>query len=329
MRRREFISLLGGAVAAWPLVGHAQKGERMRRIGVLLPAAADDTHYQTWLGAFQQGLSQSGWNIGQNVLIDTRWATANADDVRRNAAELVALAPDIIFAPGGSAVGPLLQVTHTVPIVFAAVADLVGAGFVNNLVRPGRNVTGFMNFEYGMSGKWLELLKEVTPTVTRVAVLRDAGISSGAAQFGVIQAMAPALRVEIIQVNLRDAGEIEHAITAFAGSSNGGLIIAASGLAFIHRDLINKLAAECRLPAIYFDRTFVTAGGLISYRVDLIDQCRRAAGYVDRILKGENPADMPVQAPTKYELAINLKTAKAMGLTIPPAVLARADTIIE
>jgi putative ABC transport system substrate-binding protein len=220
-------------------------------------------------------------------------------------------------------------VTHTVPIVFAAVADPVGAGFVNNLMRPGRNVTGFMNFEYGMSGKWLELLKEVAPTVTRVAVLRDAGISSGAAQFGVIQAMAPALRVEIIQVNLRDAGEIEHAITAFAGSSNGGLIIAASGLAFIHRDLINKLAAERRLPAIYFDRTFVTAGGLISYGVDLVDQCRRAAGYVDRILKGENPADMRVQAPTKYELAINLKTAKAMGLTIPPAMLARADTIIE
>ncbi|HMF21251.1 MAG TPA: ABC transporter substrate-binding protein [Pseudolabrys sp.] len=327
MRRREFIALVGGAVAAWPRVVRAQTGERMRRIGVLLPATADDMHYQTWLGAFLQGLSQSGWNIGQNVLIDIRWATANADAVRRNAAELVALAPDVIFAPGASTVGPLLQATHTVPIVFAVVADPVAAGFVDNLARPGRNVTGFMAFEYGISGKWLELLKQIVPTLTRVAVLRDATTPTGIAQFGVIQAMAPALRVEIVQINLRDAGE--HAITAFAATSNGGLIITASGLAFIHRERIIKLAAEYRLPAIYFDRSFVTAGGLLSYGPDQTDQCRRAAGYVDRVLKGEKPADMPVQAPTKYELVINLKTAKALGLTLPPSVLAQANEVIE
>jgi putative ABC transport system substrate-binding protein len=327
MRRREFIALVGGAVAAWPRVVRAQPGERMRRIGVLLPATADDMHYQTWLGAFLQGLSQSGWNIGQNVLIDTRWATANADAVRRNAAELVVLAPDVIFAPGASTVGPLLQATHTVPIVFAVVADPVAAGFVDNLARPGRNVTGFMAFEYGISGKWLELLKQIVPTLTRVAVLRDATTPTGIAQFGVIQAMAPALRVEIVQINLRDAGE--HAITAFAATSNGGLIITASGLAFIHRERIIKLAAEYRLPAIYFDRSFVTAGGLLSYGPDQTDQCRRAAGYVDRVLKGEKPADMPVQAPTKYELVINLKTAKALGLTLPPSVLAQANEVIE
>jgi putative ABC transport system substrate-binding protein len=327
LRRRDFITLVSGAVAAWPLVAHAQ--QRMRRIAVLLPAGADDAHYQTWLGAFLQGLTQSGWNIGQNVRIDTRWATASADAVRRNAAELVALAPDVIFAPGASTVGPLLQVTHTVPIIFAVVADPVGAGFVDSLARPGRNATGFMAFEYGISGKWLEFLKQIVPSLTRAAVLRDAGTPTGIAQFGIIQAMAPALRVEIIQVDLRDAGEIEHAITAFAGSSNGGLIIAASGLAFIHRDLIIKLAAERRLPAIYFDRSFVAAGGLISYGPDQVDQCRRAAGYVDRILKGERPADIPVQAPTKYELVINLNTAKTLGLTVPPSVLAQANEVIE
>ena len=329
MRRREFIISFGGAVAAWPLVARAQQGERTRRVGVLLPATADDMHYQTWLGAFLQGMAQSGWNIGQNVRIDTRWATAGADAVRRNAAELVALAPDVIFAPGASTVGPLLQMTHTVPIIFAVVADPVGAGFVDSLARPGRNATGFMAFEYGISGKWLELLKQIVPSLTRAAVLRDAGTPTGIAQFGVIQAMAAPLRVEIIQVNLRDAGEIEHAISVFAGSSNGGLIIAASGLAFIHRDLIVRLAAERRLPAIYFDRAFVAAGGLISYGPDQLDQCRQAAGYVDRILKGEKPADIPVQAPTKYELLINLKTAKTLGLTLPPSVLAQANEVIE
>ena len=329
MRRREFIALVGGAVVAWPPVARAQQGERMRRIGVLLPTTADDTHYQTWLGAFLQGLSQSGWNIGQNVRIDTRWATANADAVRRNAAELVALAPDVIFAPGASTVGPLLQATHTVPIVFAVVADPVGAGFVGSLARPGGNATGFMAFEYAISGKWLELLKQMVPSLTRAAVLRDATTPTGIAQFGVIQAMAPALRVEIVQINLRDASEIEHAITAFAATSNEGLIVTPSGLAFIHRDRIIKLAAEHRLPAIYFDRSFVAAGGLVSYGPDQTDQCRRAAGYVDRVLKGEKPADMPVQAPTKYELALNLKTAKALGLTLPPSVLAQANEVIE
>jgi putative tryptophan/tyrosine transport system substrate-binding protein len=329
MRRREFIALMGGAVAAWPLMVRAQQGERMRRIGVLLPATADDTHYQTWLGAFLQGLSQSGWNIGQNVRVDTRWATANADAVRRNAAELVALAPDVIFAPGASTVGPLLQATGTVPIVFAVVADPVGAGFVGSLARPGRNATGFMAFEYAISGKWLELLKQIIPSLTRAAVLRDATTPTGIAQFGVVQAMAPALGVEILQVNLRDAGEIEQAIMAFGATSNGGLIITASGLAFIHRDRIIKLASERRLPAIYFDRSFVIAGGLVSYGPDQVDQCRRAAGYIDRILKGEKPGDMPVQAPTKYELIVNLKTAKTLGLTIPQSVLATADEVIE
>jgi putative ABC transport system substrate-binding protein len=329
MRRRDFIRMIGSGAATWPLVAHAQQRERMRRIGVLLPATADDTHYQTWLGAFLQGLTHSGWNIGQNVQVDIRWATPNADAVRRNAAELVALAPDVIFAPGASTVGPLLQATRTVPIIFAVVADPVGAGFVASLARPGGNATGFMNLEYGMSGKWLELLKQIVPTLTRVAVLRDAGIPSGPAQFGVIQAIAPALRVEIIQINLRNTAEIEPAIADFASSSNGGLIIAASGLAYIHRDLIIRLAAERRLPAIYFDRSFVAAGGLASYGPDQVGQCRLAAGYVDRILKGEKPADIPAQAPTKYELVINLKTAKALALAVPPSVLAQANEVIE
>jgi putative tryptophan/tyrosine transport system substrate-binding protein len=329
MRRRDFIRMIGGGAATWPLVAHAQQRERMRRIGVLLPATADDTHFQTWLGAFLQGLTHSGWNIGQNVQVDIRWATANADAVRRNAAELVALAPDVIFAPGASTVGPLLQATRTVPIIFAVVADPVGAGFVDSLARPGRNATGFMAFEYGISGKWLELLKQIAPSLTRAVVIRDAGTPTGVAQFGVIQAMASALRVEITQVDLRDAGETERAITAFAGSSNGGLIVAASGLAFIHRDLIIRLAAERRLPAIYFDRSFVATGGLVSYGPDQVGQCRLAAGYVDRILKGEKPADIPVQAPTKYELVINLKTAKALALAVPPSVLAQANEVIE
>ena len=329
MRRREFIAWFGSTAAALPLVVRAQQRERMRRIGVLLPAAADNPLFQIWLGAFLQGLTQSGWNIGENVRVDTRWATASADAVRKNAAELVALAPDVILAAGASTVGPLLQVTHTVPIIFANVADPVGAGFVDSLARPGRNVTGFMAFEYGISGKWLEFLKQIVPSLTRTAVLRDAGTPTGIAQFGVIQAMAPALGVEIIQVDLRATGEIEHAITAFAGSSNGGLIIVASGLAYIHRNLIIKVAAERQLPAIYFDRTFVAAGGLVSYGPNQVDQCRRAAGYVDRILKGENPASMPVQAPTKYELLINLKTAKALGLTVPQSLLARADEVVE
>ena len=273
--RRELLVAVGGVAAAWPLAARAQQRERMRRIGVLLPAPPDDARYQTWAGAFLQELANSGWSIGRNARIDTRWATANADAVRKQAAELVAVTPDVILAPGASTVGPLLQVTHTVPIIFAVVADPVGAGFVDSLARPGRNVTGFMAFEYGISGKWLEFLKQIVPSLTRTAVLRDAGTPTGIAQFGVIQAMAPALRVEIIQVDLRNTGEIEHAITAFAGSSNGGLIIVASGLAFVHRDLIIKVAAERQLPAIYFDRTFVAAGGLVSYGPNHVDQCRR------------------------------------------------------
>jgi putative ABC transport system substrate-binding protein len=328
LRRREFITLLGGS-AAWPLVAHAQQRERMRRIGVLLPATADDPQRQVWFGAFLQGLAQSDWIIDRNVQIDTRWATANVDAVRRHAAELAALAPDVILASGASAVGPLLQATRTVPIVFAAVADPVGAGFVNSLAQPGGNATGFMAFEYSISGKWLELLKQIAPSVTRVAVLRDSSITSGIGQFGVIQAMAPLLMVEVSHVNVHDATEIERSLMSFARFSNGGAIITAGGLPYIHLNLIVKLAAQHRLPAVYFERAFVAAGGLISYGPDLVDQFRRAAGYVDRILRGEKPADLPVQAPTKYDLIINLKTAKALGLEIPYSVLARADEVIE
>jgi putative ABC transport system substrate-binding protein len=325
--RRAFITLLGGATGAWPLAAHSQ--ERLRRIGVLLPATADDPQYQAWFGAFLKGLAQSGWIIGRNVQIDTRWATANADAVRMHAAELAALAPDVILAPGASTMGPLLQVTRTVPIVFAVVADPVGAGFVESLARPGGNATGFTPFEYSISGKWLELLTQIASGVKRVAVLRDSATPSGAGQYSVIQAMAPLLRVEVSPVNLRNAADIDSAVTAFARSSNGGLIVTASGLALIHRNLIVKLAAQHRLPAIYFERAFVAAGGLIAYGPDQLDQFRRAATYVDRILKGEKPADLPVQAPTKYELVINLKTAKALGLAVPDSLLARADEVIE
>jgi ABC-type uncharacterized transport system substrate-binding protein len=329
VRRREFITLLGGAAAAWPLAARAQQAERMRRIGALLPATADDPQRQAWFGAFLQGLAQSDWIIGRNVQIDTRWATANVDAVRRHAAELAALAPDVILASGASTVGPLLQATRTVPIVFAAVADPVGAGFVNSLAQPGGNTTGFMAFEYSISGKWLELLKQIAPSVTRVAVLRDSSITSGIGQFGVIQAMAPLLMVEVSHVNVRDATEIERSIISFARFSNGGLIITAGGLPYIHLNLIVKLAAQHRLPAVYFERAFAAAGGLMSYGPDLVDQFRRAAGYVDRILKGEKPADLPVQAPTKYDLIVNLKTAKAIGLNVPSTSLARADEVIE
>jgi putative tryptophan/tyrosine transport system substrate-binding protein len=326
--RRKFLATLGGA-AAWPLAARAQQRERMRRIGVLLPATADNAEYQAWVGAFLQELAKSGWSIGHNVRIDIRWATDNSDAVRRHAAELAALAPDVVLAPGASTLGPLLQVNRTVPIVFTIVADPVGAGFIDSLARPGGNATGFTSFEYAIGGKWLELLKQIGPDVTRIAILRDPATPSGTGQFGVIQAMAPSLKVEVSPVNLRNAAEIESAVTAFARSSNGGLIITASGLATVHRDLIVKLAAQHRLPAIYFDRLFVAAGGLISYGPDNNDQFRRAAGYVDRILKGERPADLPVQAPTKYELVINLKTAKALSLEVPPTLLAAADEVIE
>ena len=330
MRRREFITLLGGAVAAaWPLAAQAQQPERMRRFGVLMNAAAADSEYQSWLGAFLKALQELGWIDGRNVRIDTRWATTNAAEIRKYAAELAALAPDVILAPGASTVGPLLQVTRTVPIVFPIIVDPVAGGFVDSLARPGGNATGFMLFEYSISGKWLELLKQIAPGVTRVAVLGNTDTSTGPAQFGVIQAVAPALRVEVSSINKRDASEIERAITAFARSPNGGLIMTAGGPALIHRDLIITLAARHKLPAVYFDRAFVAAGGLLSYGPDRIDLYRRAAGYVDRILKGEKPADMPVQAPTKYQLVINLKTAKALGLDVPVHLQQIADEVME
>jgi ABC-type uncharacterized transport system substrate-binding protein len=329
MKRREFITLLGGAAAAWPLAARAQQPGGVRRIGMLLPAAADDPQFQTWVGAFLQGLGHAGWTIGRNVRIDTRWATFNADDIRRHAAESAALAPDVILTFGASTMSPLLQATRTVPIVFVNVVDPVGAGFVESLSRPGGNATGFTSYEYSLAGKWLELLKQIAPGVTRAAVLRDLATPSGTGQFGVIQATAPSLRVEVSPVNMRDAVEIERAIAAFARSPNDGLIVPGSGPALIHRDLIVALAARHRLPAVYFDRSLVAAGGLVSYGPDIVEQFRQAAAYVDRILKGEKPADLPVQAPTKYETVLNLKTAKALGLDVPATVLARADEVIE
>ena len=329
MRRREFITLLGGAAVAWPLAARAQQPERTRRIGVLLGATADDTEFQAWVGAFRQALQELGWTDGRNIHIDYRYTAADAERTRKYAAELVALAPDVILASGASTVGPLLQVTRTVPIVFPIMADPVAGGFVDSLARPGGNATGFMLFEYSISGKWLELLKQIAPGVTRVAVLGDTSTPTGPAQFGVIQAVAPSLRVEVSSLNKRDAGEIERTVTAFARSPNGGLIVTAGGRALLNRDLIIKLAALHKLPAIYFDRSFIAAGGLISYGPDRIDMWRKAAGYVDRILKGEKPADMPVQAPTKYQLVINLKTAKALGLDVPMHLQQIADEVIE
>jgi putative ABC transport system substrate-binding protein len=329
MRRRDFITLLGGAVA-WPLAARAQQAERMRRVGVLTNLAADDAEGQARLAAFAQALKQLGWSEGNNLRIETRWATANADELRRHAVELAALAPDVLLAATGTAtMAPLLQATRTVPIVFAIVIDPVGAGFVASLAKPGGNATGFTVYEYSMSGKWLELLKEIAPRVSRVAVLRDPAVASGIGQFGAVQIVAPSLGVELIPVDVRDAGEIERAVAAFASGSNGGLIVTASASGTAHRALITTVAARHKLPAVYPSRPYVTAGGLISYGPDLLDQFQRVAGYVDRILKGEKPADLPVQAPTKYELVINLKTAKALGLDMPTSVLARGDEVIE
>jgi len=328
LRRRQFITLLGGA-AMWPIAASAQQGERVRRIGVLMNTAADDTVFQIRVGAFLQGLALSGWTIGRNVRIEIRWSGGKADDARKYAAELVALAPDVILAHGVSTVRPLLQATRTVPIVFPIASDPVGMGLVDSLARPGGNATGFMSFEYTLSGKWLELLKEIAPGVTRVAVLQDPTQGGGASAFAAIQAVAPSLRVEASPVNMRDAGEIERAVADFARTSNGGLIVTGSALSNVHHKLIITLAAQHKLPVIYFERSFVAGGGLISYGSDYIDHYRRAAGYVDRILKGEKPADLPVQAPTKYELVINLKTAKALGLTVLDTLLARADEVIE
>jgi len=327
MRRREFITLLGGAVAAWPIAARAQQPERVRRIGVL--SGAGGAGDSDGVAAFLQGLHQLGWSDGLNVQIDRRWGGGNVDDIRKHAVELVALAPDVILTAGAATVGPLMQATRTVPIVFTTVIDPVGAGFVNSLARPGGNITGFMQFEYSLSAKWLELLKQIVPGVARAAVIRDPAITAGIGQFAVIQSVASTLGVEVSAVNVRDAGEIEHAVTTFARSTNGGLIVTASALSVVHRDLIVALAAEHKLPAVYYRRHFVTGGGLISYGVDIADQYRRAAGYVDRILKGEKPAGLPVQAPTKYDLVLNLKTAKALGLTVPPTLIARADEVIE
>jgi putative ABC transport system substrate-binding protein len=330
VRRRDFIKGIAGSVVAWPITARAQQLERMRRIGVILPAAANDAEFQTWVGAFLQALAQLGWIIGRNVRIDIRWATVNHAEIRKQATELVALAPDVIVASGTSTVGPVLQATRTVPVVFPIIVDPVGSGFVDSLSRPGGNATGFLTFEYSLSGKWLELLKEIAPGATRVAVFRDPASPSGTGQFGAIQAVAPSLGFEISPLNAqRDTGEIERAIATFARGANGGLIVTATGMSILHHNLFISLAARHKLPAVYYERFFVAAGGLISYGPDRTDQYRRAAGYVDRILKGEKPADLPVEAPTKYELVINLKTAKALGLVMPPAVLGRADEIIE
>jgi putative tryptophan/tyrosine transport system substrate-binding protein len=329
MKRRDFITLVGGAAAVWPLAARAQQPDRMRRIGVLLSYAADDPEALASVGAFLQGLQQLGWTDGRNVRIDYRMTAGDADRSRTYAAELVAFAPDVILASGTSTVGPLLQASHTVPIVFVTVVDPVGAGFVASLARPGRNVTGFTNFEYGMSAKYLELLKRVAPQVTRVAVMRDPSLPTGTAMLAAIQAVAPSFGVELSPIDVRDAGEIERAVTAFARGSNEGLIVVTNPTANLHRELIITQAARHRLPAIYPYRFFVTGGGMMSYGPDDIEPYRRAAGYVDRILKGEKPADLPVQAPTKFELVINLKTAQALGLTVPSNLLAVADEVIE
>jgi putative ABC transport system substrate-binding protein len=328
MRRREFITLVGGATA-WPIVARGQQTERVRRVGVLVSRAADDPLGQARLAAFRQTLQQLGWSDGRNVRIDLRWCETDAERARRYALELIALAPDIFLADGTVSVTALQHVTRTLPIVFAAVADPVGAGFVDSLSRPGGNITGFMVSEYGFSGKWLELLKQIAPQVTRAAVIRDPAISAGTAQFSAIQAVAPALGVEVTPIGEHDIGVIERAVEAFARSANGGLIMTSVAVSAVTRDLIITLAARHKLPAVYPYRYWVTAGGLVSYGSDLDDQFPRAAGYVDRILKGAKPADLPVQAPTKYELVINLKTAKALGLDMPATVLARADEVIE
>ena len=328
MRRRQFLAVVGGAAAAWPCTARAQKTQRVRRIGTLT-GIADEPMMRARLAAFRQGLQQLGWTDGHNVQIDSRWGGGDADNTRKAAAELAALAPDVILAIGFPATERLIQATSTVPIVFVIVPDPVGSGFVDSLSRPGGNVTGFMQFEYSLSGKWLELLKQIAPGVTRAAVLWDPAIAAGIGQFAIIQSVAPSFGVELSPVYVRDDSAIERALSTFARSSNGGMIVTASASTIFHRNLIVALAARHKLPAVYNTRDFVTTGGLISYGADFTDQFRRAAVYVDRVLKGEKTADLPVQAPTKYELVINLKTAKALGLTVPPTLLARADEVIE
>jgi putative ABC transport system substrate-binding protein len=329
MRRREFIALLGGGAAGWPLAARAQQPERLRRIGVLMNRASDNPEGQDRLAAFHQGLQELGWSVGRNVLIDTRWSEDNADRSAKYAAELVTLAPDIVLASGTLAVTALQHISRTLPIVFAAVADPVGAGFVDSLARPGGNATGFMSYEYSLAAKWVELLKEIVPSVARVGVIRNAANPAGIAAFSAIQNAAQSLGVEVSPINVRDPREIERSVATLARSPNGGLIVTQTASATLYRDLIIAVAARQKLPAVYGNLYDVTAGGLISYANNLLDQFRQAAVYVDRILKGEKPADLPVQAPTKYQLTINLKTAKALGLTLPDTLLARADGVIE
>jgi putative tryptophan/tyrosine transport system substrate-binding protein len=330
VRRRQFITLLGGAAVAWPLAARAQQGERMRRIGVLVSAVEGDPRGLEYVTAFAQGLAELGWTVGRNVRIEYRWGAGDLDRFRRYAAELVALAPDVVLASSGSIVGAFQQASRTVPIVFVTTIDPVGGGWVESLSRPGTNATGFASYEFSMSGKWLELLKEIAPGVKRVAVIRDPLVPAGSGGLAAIQTVAPSLGVELTPIGVRDAGEIEHAIAAFARGGNGGLILVGpTSSVQRHRDLIVALAARHRLPAVYANRLFVTGGGLISYAPDSFEQYRRAAGYVDRILKGEKPADLPVQAPTKFELVVNLKTAKALGLDVPQTLLARANEVIE
>jgi len=328
MQRREFITLLGGTVMAWPLAAHAQQAERVRRIGVLMPFTANDPEAQARNVVFEQSLRELGWTVGRDLQIDYRSPGGDAASIRRDAAELVALAPDVLLAVGSSTTGLLLQATQTIPVVFVNLADPVGAGFVQSLARPGGNATGFTTYEYSMSGKWVELLKQIAPHVTRVAVFRDPTLAAGIGQFSAIQSVAQSLGVELTPFGARDAGEIERGVAAFALIGNGGLIVTAGGFAF-RRDLVIGLASRHKLPAVYPFRYYAVDGGLISYGPDPYDPIRSAAAYVDRILKGEKPADMPVQAPTKYELVINLKTAKALGLTVPSSLLARANEVIE
>ena len=328
MRRRDFIKVIAGAAAAWPLTARAQQGDRVRQVGWLIPRETNDTEGQARVTAFRQGLRDLGWTEGYNLQIEYRWS-GGVERIRTYAAELVALSPDVIVATATATVTPLQQLTHSVPIVFAGVVDPVGAGFVASLARPGGNITGFTLYEYGMNAKWLELLKQIVPGITRVAIVRDPTIASGIGQLGALQVAAPSFGVELTPIDVRDVKEVERAVAAFASEPNTGLIVVAGSLAAIHRADIIALVARHRLPAVYSSRYYVTSGGLASYGPDSVDPYRRAAGYVDRILKGEKPADMPVQAPTKFELVINLKTAKALELAVPQSLLTTADEVIE
>jgi putative ABC transport system substrate-binding protein len=330
VKRREFLGLLGGVAAiSWPLAAHAQQSARMRHIAILAGIAENDPEAQARVAAFVEGLDQLGWTRGRNIQIDIRWTGGLVENLRRFAAELVRLTPDVLMATGGASLGPLVEATQTIPIVFAQVPDPLGSGFIDSLSRPGGNATGFASFDYTITGKWLELLKEIAPHTTRAAVLREPTVAAGIGQFAVLQAVAPSLGVELIPIKVRDVAEMERSISAFARSTCGAMVVTAGPFNFAHRELIIKLAAQHRLPAIYFERHFVIVGGLISYGGNSIEPYRLAAGYVDRILKGEKPGDLPVQAPTKYELVINMKTAKALGLTVPPTLLARASEVIE